>query len=599
MRFPRWAVLIFMAALTIPTQAAEAVRYTLRFPAPQTHYVEVEASFPVEKRSELELFMAVWTPGSYLVREYARQVEDVRTSVGSIQKSKKNRWKIAGLQGVDRVVVNYKLYCREMSVRTNWVEANFSILNGAPTFLWPVGDPNRSAEISVDLPPGWKNAVSPLPSIKNSSTRFLAKDYDTLVDSPLYLGNATIHEFEVDGKKHQLVNEGEAGVWDGPRSVADVKKIVEQQVKMWGFAPYPRYVFFNMLTESGGGLEHKDSTVLMASRFATRSKATYTGAVEDGEWRGGWLGLVSHEFFHAWNVKRLRPVELGPFDYENENYVNTLWVAEGITSFYTDLFVARAGLLKPEEYLASVSADIQSLQSTPGRLVQSAELSSYDTWIKQYRPDENSRNTAISYYVKGAVIGFLLDTKIRQATDGKKSLDDLMRSLYKKFSGDKGFTAEEFRSEASKIAGSDFSAWFRDVLESNRELDYTPALSYYGLRFKPNGEGRSWLGADTKNADGRLLISRVLRDSPAQVAGLNVDDEIVAMDGFRVTNDSLRRRLRLYRPNDRCVLTISRRDQLMTLPIAIGTEPGKWQLEFEPQATPEQKARWANLVKSH
>ena len=231
-----------------------------------------------------------------------------------------------------------------------------------------------------------------------------------------------------------------------PASARDVEAIVRAQKNFWGFLPYEKYVFFNLLTESGGGLEHKNSTVLMSSRWATRTRSSYLG----------WLNLVSHEFFHTWNVKRLRPVELGPFDYENEVYTPSLWVAEGITSYYDRLLVRRAGLCTVEEYLAGdppspgsdaekSTNDIERLQTTPGRLVQPLESSSFEAWIKFYRRDENTPNTGISYYVKGAVVAFLLDAKIRRATAGKKSLDDVMRLAYERYSGPRGFTAAQFR----------------------------------------------------------------------------------------------------------------------------------------------------------
>jgi predicted metalloprotease with PDZ domain len=187
---------------------------------------------------------------------------------------------------------------------------------------------------------------------------------------------------------------------------------------MWGFLPYEKYLFLNLLTESGGGLEHKNSTVLMASRWTTRTRRSYNN----------WLDLASHEFFHAWNVKRLRPVELGPFDYENEVHTKNLWIAEGVTEYYADLTLHRAGLITRDEYLDSVSDRIEELQTTPGRLVQSAEMASFDAWIKYYRPDENSINTAVSYYTKGSVVGLLLDARVRKATNGAKSLDDVMKA---------------------------------------------------------------------------------------------------------------------------------------------------------------------------
>ncbi|HEY7493439.1 MAG TPA: M61 family peptidase, partial [Candidatus Tectomicrobia bacterium] len=407
------------------SQSAEPICYTLRFPMPATHYVEVEAVVPTGGQASIELTMAVWTPGSYMVREYARHLEQVtaQTPDGqrlAIDKSRKNRWQIQ-TNGADPVHVAYRVYGREMSVRTNWVEADFALLNGAPTFLTLANAGGRPHEVQLLLPEGWKTSITGLPPAADGALHhYRAADFDTLVDSPILAGNPAIYAFEVEGMPHYLVNEGEGGVWDGPRSARDVERLVQAHRHMWGTLPYDRYVFLNLLTEAGGGLEHKNSTVLMASRWQTRSRRSYLD----------WLGLVSHEFFHVWNGKRLRPVELGPFDYENEVYTRSLWVVEGITSYYTELGVRRAGLCTNEEFLERLSRLIDRLQATPGRLVHALDMASYDAWIKFYRNDENSLNTTISYYTKGAVVALLLDAIVQQATAGTRCLDDVMRLAY-------------------------------------------------------------------------------------------------------------------------------------------------------------------------
>ncbi len=440
-------------SLDAGAQSLEPIRYTLRFPEPHTHYVEVEAVYPTGRRPELDLKMAVWTPGSYLVREYSRHVEDLAAfgpdgASLAVTKTRKNRWRVA-TQGAAAVTVRYRVYAREMKVQTNWVEAGFAMLNGAPTFVTLLEKATRPHEVRLELPAGWKTSATALAKAPDGAPHhYVSPDYDTLVDSPLVAGSPAVYEFEVSGTSHLLVNEGEDGVWDGKRAASDVERIVRAAERLWGSLPYPRYVFLNMITGQGGGLEHKDSTLLMTHRWATTSRSDYVG----------WLGLVSHEFFHAWNVKRLRPVELGPFDYENEVYTGNLWVSEGFTDYYGDLVVRRAGLSSDDEYLNELSNLIKGLQTTPGRLVQSASEASYDAWIRQYRPDENSPNVSISYYTKGAVVAFLLDTKIRQATAGRRSLDDLMRLAYARFAGPRGFTTAEFRATASEVAGVDLGA---------------------------------------------------------------------------------------------------------------------------------------------
>ena len=581
--------------------ASEPIRYTLTFPAPQTNYFEVSAVVPTDRRQEVELMMAVWTPGSYLIREYERHVESV-TATGQggraipIEKSDKNRWRVT-TGGAPSVTVKYRVYAREMSVRTNWVEADFAMINGAPTFMTLVGGLQRPHEVIIEPARSWRTSITPRAPLSGGSHRYRAVDYDELVDSPIVIGNPAMYEFSVDDRKHFLANIGEAGVFDGAKAAKDLEAIVREQRRFWGPLPYDRYIVMNVLTAvpgqiPGGGLEHKDSTLLIAGRWATRTRQSYLA----------WLELASHEIFHAWNGKRLRPVELGPFDYENENFTQSLWVVEGITDYYGELLVHRAGLSTQVEYLDALSNKIEEIQTTPGRAVQSAALASHDAWIKYYRPDENSPNSSVSYYSKGAVIGFMLDAKIRKATAGAKSLDDVMRAAYQKFSGSRGYTPDEFRAIAEQVAGVSLASFWTSAVEGTAELEYPEALDLLGLRFRPvaaaraDQPARAWLGATTRNDAGRLVISQVRRDTPAAAAGLNVDDEIISIDDFRVRADQLTQRLENYKPGDRVRLLVARRDQLMTLEMAFGAEPPReWRLEVNPAATEtqqRQRDRW-------
>jgi predicted metalloprotease with PDZ domain len=558
----------------------EPLRYTVTFPAPQTHDMEISVAVPTGGRPTVELMMAVWTPGSYLVREYARNVEAVTARADGktldVDKSTKNRWKIP-TGGAASVTVKYRVYGREMSVRTNWVESDFALLNGAPTFMTLADGTPRPHDIVIVPATGWKRSLTALPEAAGEH-HYRAPDYDTLVDSPIVVGNPAVHEFTVDGKKHYLVNQGEAGVFDGARAAKDVETIVREYRRMWGSLPYDRYLFLNMITEAGGGLEHKNSSVLMTSRWTTRTRRAYLD----------WLELASHEYFHAWNVKRLRPVELGPFNYEGENQTRSLWIAEGVTDYYADLAVHRAGLSSRDEYFDALSAKIDELQTAPGRLVQSAEIASFDAWIKYYRPDENSANTSISYYTKGAVLGFLLDARIRALTNGASSLDDVMRAAYAKYSGPHGYTPDQFRAVAEQVAGASLKSFWDTAVEGTGELDYTEALEVFGLRFRPAAAAaapRAWLGMTTRNDAGRLVISQVRRDAPADTSGLNVDDEIIAIDDFRIRADRLDNRLEQYRPGDRVTFLVARREQLLRVPVTLAAEePRSWKIEVAPGA---------------
>ena len=334
-----FATLALSLAMTEPAsaQAPEPIRYTVRFPAAHTHYFEVEAVYPTGRRPQVELMMAVWTPGSYLVREYQRHVENLVAKADGktlvVVKPVKNRWRI-DTGGAASVTVTYRVYGREMTVRNNWVEAGFAMLNGAPTFITLAERTARAHEVRLELPAAWKGSATPLMPVAGQAHSYRAEDFDTLVDSPIIAGNPVVKTFEVDGKRHHLVLEGDPSLFDADRAAADVKKIVEAGKGVMGRLDYPHYFFLNMVVETGGGLEHKNAFLTMSSRYTTRTHRAYVN----------WLNLVGHEYFHNWNVKRLRPVELGPFDYETETYTKALWVAEGFTDYYGALLVARAGL---------------------------------------------------------------------------------------------------------------------------------------------------------------------------------------------------------------------------------------------------------------
>jgi len=565
--------------------------------------VEVTAQIPAGK-PQIELYMAVWTPGSYMVREYSRNVEaftaaDETGRPLAVTKTRKNRWLVAA-GSAKALTVGYKVYANEPSVQGNYVDAGFAMLNGAANFVSVVGDGKRPYEVKLELAAGWQESISGLK--RTGQHTYAAPDFDQLLDSPIYAGNAPIHEFEVDGKKHYLVNEGEGPMWDGPASAKDVQKIVAEYSRMWGGLPYDQYVFFNMLIEHGGGLEHKNSTWMGGSKWAYGNTVVPPPA-DDAAPRApsrpnrlGWLGLVSHEYFHLWNVKRLRPVELGPFDYENENYTRSLWLAEGVTSYYGELALGRTKQATRDQLLQSFGGAIAALQNTPGRLVTPLEQNSFDAWIKLYHSDENTPNTAISYYTKGEVVGLLLDAKIRKLTHGAKSLDDAMTLAYQRYSGEQGYTPEQFRATVSEVAGSDLSEWFGAALESTRELDYSELLDWLGLRFKkpverPGAPPRIKTGLRTRVDAGRLLIEGVVRDTPGEAAGLNAGDEILAINSYRLRAEQWPARLDSYKPGETVKLLIAHRDLLQEVPFVVTADnPASWQLEVRPDATHAQQS---------
>jgi predicted metalloprotease with PDZ domain len=466
------------------TQTLEPIIYNLKVPAPDTHIAEVEAILPAGAGPSIEIMMATWSPGFYRVEDYAKRVQDLsaRTTDGApleVEVTHKNRWRIQ-THGGPRVVVSYRLKCEQSSVTANYVGAELGVINGAPTFITLVEQARRPHEVRLALPPKWKRAVTALDPVTDGRrpNEYRAPDYDTLVDSPIVAGDPVVHEFEVDGSKHFLVDVGDVGSFDGRTAADELRKIVEATRRFWRFLPFKKYYFLNVFRRGGGGLEHKNSTLLTASANRTANSRANLG----------WLSFVSHEYFHAFNVKRLRPIELGPFDYEKPPSTSSLWISEGLTSYFGELLVVRAGLGSTEDYLRLLSAHINRLQNAPGRLVQTLEQSSLDVWSSGTSGVGRNRATTVDYYVKGPVVGFLLDAKIRRETGGQKSLDDVMRLAYKRYAGERGFTPDQFRAAAGEVAGVNLSDWFRKAISSTEELDYTEALDWFGLRFAPPKE---------------------------------------------------------------------------------------------------------------
>lgn len=586
----------------------ESVRYTVSFEHAVNHYVNVKAEFPLADEKQ-EVFLPVWTPGSYLVREYARHIDSVKATDESgkpleIKKTSKNRWQLSNPPG-QTVSVAYRVYCNELTVRTNFVDHEFALLNGAALFLTSETSLPQEHTVALKLPTRWHQSVTSLERRVNlGANTFIAKSYDELVDSPIVAGNPTLHPFKVDGVDHYLVNVGGDGLWDGEQAAADVAKIVKVHQDMWGQVPYDHYHFLNVLAESGGGLEHDNSTVMLASRWSFRDKKRYKS----------WLGLVSHEFFHTWNVRRLRPRALTSYKYETENYFEELWVAEGVTSYYDDLALARAGHTDTKEYLAGLSKQINTLQTTDGRLKQSLAESSYDAWIKHYRPNENSRNTTISYYNKGSIVAFLLDIEIRKATKNEKSLDDIMRALYKDFALKDGYTTQDVMAEVNKQTGADWGEWFQRAIYSTKELDYSPAHEWLGLRFahdKPEVQTKSktvskdasapkaaptWTGLGTKSSGGRLVVSSVAENSPAFETGLNVDDEIIAINGYRVL-DSITSTIAQFAKDGSVEILLSRRGKLSNVSLDLQQRINKtWKLQAVSKPTDDQTQNLASWL---
>ena len=600
------ALLIFFPLLVgAQTQPVE-ISFTVAMPRPHTHLFEVEVAIKrtADGPQEEQLVMPVWTPGSYLVREFARNVQDFTASSAANQplkseKINKNTWRVV-TNGAREWHATYRVYANELSVRTSELNSSHAFWNNANLLMYLEGFLNNASTVHVLAPDVWKVATG-LPPVLGQKNTFRAENFDVLYDSPFEASNFKTLVFNVKGIPHRIVIDGE-GNYDPERMRRDVQKIVETEVETMGEIPYHDYTFIlHLRANAGGGLEHLNSTALGYPRFGFKiqtgdraTSASPAAAVTFERDYRGFLSLVAHEFFHLWNVKRIRPDALGPFDYTKENYTKLLWVAEGITDYYADLSVRRAGLITENEFLTATARAIQNLQNTPGRKEQTVEESSFDTWIKFYRQDENSINSQVSYYDKGAILGLLLDLEIRQRSKNAKSLDDVMRYLYVEFfKKNRNYTPADFQKACELMAGASLEDFFNRYVRGTEELNYSVALEAAGLRLDTTSTGadeKVAFGADVADEEGRLMVRRVYAGSPAYEQGLNAGDQIVALDNMRVTKDFFTARMAEKKPGDLVNLTIFRFDDLSNLLIKLGERrEGTYRIVPLPNQTEAQK----------
>jgi len=579
-----------VAQVTRPASPVE-IGFTIGMSRPHTHMFEVDVKIKRAANPPAEelLIMPVWTPGSYLIREFERHVQDFNAKDAAGQplkweKANKNTWRVV-TNGVAEWHATYRVYANELSVRTSELNSSHAFWNNANLLMYLDGFLKNPSTVQVLAPDVWKVATG-LPIAPGPKNTFRAENFDVLYDSPFEASDFKTLVFNVKGVPHRIVIDGE-GNYEPERMRRDVQKIVETEVEiMGGEIPYRDYTFIlHLRSNTGGGLEHLNSTALGYPRFGFKmergerltSAAPNANQQPERDYRG-FLSLVAHEFFHLWNVKRIRPDTLGPFDYTKENYTKVLWVAEGITDYYADLTLRRANLITEAEFLESTAKAFRNLQNTPGRLVQTVEESSYDSWVKYYRQDENSVNSQISYYDKGAILGLLLDLEIRKRSNGAKSLDHVMRYLLTEyFKKDRNYDSGDFQKTCELMAGSSLEEFFTKYVRSREELDYNAALSAAGLQLETNAmvEGgkpvdKVIFGADTVWEDNRLIVRRVYAGSPAYDQGLNTGDQIVALNNMRVTKEFFDARMSEKKPGDLINLTIFRFDDLSTLLIKLG-----------------------------
>lgn len=509
---------------------AAAIQYNLSFPEAKGHYVDVEMTIPASNAKEVVLKLPVWAPGSYLVREFSRHIDRVYVNVNGkdvlVNKRDKNTWTFEN-DGKSASVVKYRVYAFELTVRTSFVDDSHAYLNGTNIFMYVEGRLNEQHKVTVALPSAWKTISCALPQEGKGNT-FVAADYDLLADSPFEIGNHTLINFTAQGIPHTVAMVGQAN-YDVEKIKTDFTKIINEATSVFGTHPCKNYLFIvHNVNAGGGGLEHLNSTTVQVNRFAYSNENSYRG----------FLGLIAHEYFHLWNVKRLRPAPLGPFNYDQENYTSMLWISEGFTAFYDNWIVRRAGLMSADKYLEIISNEYSALSNLNGAKVQALSEASFDAWIKYYRRNENSNNTQVSYYDKGSIVASLLNAMIISHSNAAQNLDDLMKYLYNEYyqKSDRGFTEKEFQTAAEKFCGQNLDAFFAKYVNGVDAIPYDEVMGKIGFKISDLNAGKAEisLGLTTSTTNGKILVSAVVEQSAAYKAGINVNDELIAIDNYRI-----------------------------------------------------------------
>jgi predicted metalloprotease with PDZ domain len=549
------------------------LRYAIRLDAPGRHLAEIELRFPVDAAS-VELMLPAWCPGSYLIRDYARFVRDLEVlgddgAPRPAAKRDKSTWSIE-TRGARELCVRYAVYGHDLTVRTNHIDADHAFLHGPATFLVPPHLRAAPVELALAIPDGWilTTAMAWEPV---APYRLTAANIDELYDHPIHAG--PVRTFAVPAKVPVKLaiwgDRAPGGVFDEPRLTTDLGAIVDDHLARFGAAPFAHYTFLLMLAHDAyGGLEHRASSVNLYPPHFAASRKHYEGLLE----------LLSHELFHAWNGKRIAPRPLVDFDYTREAYTPCLWLMEGLTSHYDRFALRTSNRITAKSFLEKVLDDWARLMATPGRRRQSLEASSFDAWIKLYKPDESNLNTTVSYYLKGGLGMFALDLQIRRRTEGARSLDDVLRALWQRFGAHGEPHPDHLQPVFEEASGLSLAEVFERQIRGIDDPELAEELRHVGLELRTSadpaqvadGASAVWLGATI----GSNKVTGVLDDSPAHAAGLSPGDEIIAVDGFRVTSEAdLRGIVGAQQPGGQVELALFRRGRLLRLPLRLGAAP--------------------------
>jgi predicted metalloprotease with PDZ domain len=537
--------------------------------------------------------LPAWIPGSYMIREFSRNIVRIRAesqgSAVALTKLDKHSWQAAPCAGP--LTLHYEVYAWDLSVRAAHLDQTHGFFNGTSVFLRVLGQEETPHQVDIQRPADpvcatWRVATS-LPELgakRYGFGTYIAANYDELIDHPVELGNFELATFKAHGVPHDIVISGHVPNLDMARLARDLKAICETQIAFFEpksrRAPMDRYVFLTLAVGDGyGGLEHRASTALICARADLPSTAEpQQGPVRDGYLK--FLGLCSHEYFHTWNVKRIKPAAFAPYDLQAESYTPLLWLFEGFTSYYDDLMLVRAGIIDEQAYFKLLGKTVGGVLRGSGRTKQSVAESSFDAWGKYYRQDENAPNAIISYYTKGSLVGLALDLTIRSKTGGAKSLDDVMRALWQRFGRDfyagaaRGVTPADVEALFDEISGARLKPFFERYVRGTDDLPLAKLLAPFGVRFSDERKSaKPSLDVNLGREGSDVKLSAVHEGGAAHAAGLSAGDLLVAVDGLRVSSaPALETLLGRYLVGDSVQVHAFRRDELLVFDVTLQGE---------------------------
>ncbi len=544
---------------TAMTSAQPSVYYTLSMPKPETHLFEVEVRIEHHSGKFLDLHMPAWRTGRYLILDFAGGVQEF-SAFGEkekplpFRKIDKDTWRIE-TPSSKSVTARYKVFANEFNMRTRELNSEHAFVDPLSVFMYSEERKNAPVELTV-VPYGQWKVTTGLEDVPGKPNTFTAPDFEYFGDCPLEIGLQKDFDFYVDGKRHVISIYGD-GNWNSDTLISDFTRIVIANKEFWGELPYRKYVFMiHCQPNAGGGTEHINSTIMGVRPFIFSNPGTYRG----------FLGLVSHEYFHTWNVKQLRPKAIAPYDFSKENYSEEFWVSEGATSYFDDLILLRTGHSDAKWYLEIVTQMVNNERSRFGNTIQPLAESSFDAWIKYWRGRQNAQNAESDYYGKGSQVSLLLDLEIRHRSKNKHSLEEVMRIMFKRFPLTKGFTNADLQKICEETAGGSFAELFKSFLYTTAPLPWEEKLRYAGLEvILKDSTAKVSLGITTQDFGEKTRVTNVTPNSPGAAAGLDYNDEIVALNGYRVRSAELTERIASMKAGDTVTITIFRNDKLKEL----------------------------------